>query len=319
MSRKHSSDIGTFLISPTKVSFRFRIDVDIWKRASNLSIDKKRNLARKVIDGFGHEWSVFNYFSDKSESELNKQFDAYFNIVNLSEYNFEGSTAADFGAGSGRWSYRLIDFFSKIYVLEPSSGAVKILEAKFGRNSKFVILQQTVDSNDIPNESLDFAFSLGVLHHIPDTKSALKQISEKLKPGGRFLCYLYYKLDDKPFHYKFIFKISNLLRFIIARLPFALKRALTFIIAVFVYLPLSRISKLLHKFGFAVSNLPLHHYADLTFEMMANDSLDRFGTRLEQRFNKNEIIEMLRSANFDLDSLIFSEQEPFWTFTVNKR
>jgi hypothetical protein len=57
----------------------------------------------------------------------------------------------------------------------------------------------------------------------------------------------------------------------------------------------------------------------MPFVMLANDALDRFGTSLEQRFSKAEITEMLCAADFDLTTLKFSEIEPFWTFTVNKK
>ncbi len=52
--------------------------------------------------------------------------------------------------------------------------------------------------------------------------------------------------------------------------------------------------------------------------MLENDALDRFGTRLEKRFNKEEIVEMLSCAGFDLSTLKFSNTEPFWTFSVRK-
>jgi hypothetical protein len=52
--------------------------------------------------------------------------------------------------------------------------------------------------------------------------------------------------------------------------------------------------------------------------MLQNDALDRFGTRLEQRFSKKEIIEMLGKAGFNLPTLRFSDVEPFWTFSVKK-
>jgi len=52
--------------------------------------------------------------------------------------------------------------------------------------------------------------------------------------------------------------------------------------------------------------------------MLSNDALDRFGTRLEQRFNKEEIADMLSRAGFDLSTLRFSDVEPFWTFSVRK-
>jgi len=56
----------------------------------------------------------------------------------------------------------------------------------------------------------------------------------------------------------------------------------------------------------------------MPFVMLENDALDRFGTRLEQRFNKEEIIEMLIDADFDISTLNFSPAEPYWTFAVKK-
>ena len=52
--------------------------------------------------------------------------------------------------------------------------------------------------------------------------------------------------------------------------------------------------------------------------MLQNDALDRFATRLEQRFSKIEIVEMVRNAGFDLSTLKFSDIEPFWSFVVKK-
>jgi hypothetical protein len=98
-----------------------------------------------------------------------------------------------------------------------------------------------------------------------------------------------------------------------------MRRATARIIAITIYLPLARSAKLLKKLGKNVSNFPLHHYANMPFVMLQNDALDRFGTSLEQRFNKVEIIEMLRAGNFDISSVKFSTSEPFWTFSVRKK
>ncbi len=160
--------------------------------------------------------------------------------------------------------------------------------------------------------------SLGVLHHIPDTGLAIKDVASKIKGGGIFLCYLYYKLDNKPHYYRGLFWASNSLRWAISRLPYAIRRLIAQMIAVAIYLPLARTSKLLGNRGRDVSNFPLHHYANMPFVMLQNDALDRFGTRLEQRFSKKEIAEMLDNAGFDLSTLKFSDVEPFWTFSVKK-
>ena len=281
--------------------------------------EKDQNLDQKVINGFGHEWAAFDYSESESDEALDKQFLAYCAPIDLNQFKAGSAVAADFGAGSGRWAARLLPYFSLIYALEPSDGANQVLRNKFKNESRVRILQETVGANSIPAESLDLAMSLGVLHHIPDTGQAIRSVASKIKSGGVFLCYLYYKLENKPLFYRGLFWTSNLLRWVISRLPYAIRRAIAQIIAGTIYLPLARTSKVLGSRGKDVSNFPLHHYADMPFVMLQNDALDRFGTRLEQRFSKKEIVEMLGLAGFDLSSLKFSDLEPFWTFSVKKK
>lgn len=281
--------------------------------------DKDENLDQGVIDGFGHEWAVFDYTETETAEALDVQFMAYCAPIDLAQFDPLTSAAADFGAGSGRWSSRLAPFFSLVYALEPSDGANKVLRNKFAAKSNIVVLQETVGVNSIPVASLDLAMSLGVLHHIPDTGLAVRDVSRSIKPGGYFLCYLYYNLENKPMYYRLIFRASNFLRGIISKLSQRKKGFVAKIIAALIYWPLARLSRVLEKLGRNTSNLPLHHYAHMPFVMLANDALDRFGTSLEQRFSKAEITEMLRAADFDLTTLKFSDTEPFWTFAVQKK
>jgi len=280
--------------------------------------EKDQNLDQQVIDGFGHEWAAFDYAESETDDALDSQFSAYCTPIDLTQFNSKSSVAADFGAGSGRWASRLLPYFSLVYALEPSDGANKVLKSKFLKESRMKILQESVGVNSIPAESLDLGVSLGVLHHIPDTGLAIKDVASKIKSGGVFLCYLYYKLDNKPLYYRGLFWTSNSLRWMISRLPYAFRRLIARVIAIFIYLPLARTAKQLSNAGKNVSNFPLHHYANMPFMMLQNDALDRFGTRLEQRFSKKEIVAMLDNAGFDLSTLKFSDVEPFWTFSVKK-
>ena len=281
--------------------------------------DKDENLDQGVINGFGHEWAAFDYAETDTKAALDAQFEAYCAPIDLKQFNQESAVAADFGAGSGRWSTRLFPHFSLVYALEPSDGAIEVLKTKFAHEPRIKILQETVGANSIPDACLDLAMSLGVLHHIPDTALAIRDISSKVKNGGVFLCYLYYKLENKPIYYRLIFWVSNLLRWVVSRLPYFLRKFIAQVIAALAYFPLARIAKLLSRLGRDVSNFPLHHYANMPFVMLQNDALDRFGTRLEQRFSKKEITDMIKNAGFDISTLKFSDMEPFWTFSVKKR
>jgi len=279
---------------------------------------KNENLDQGVIESFGQEWVAFDYAETETAEALNTQFLAYCAPIDLSQFDPTTSIAADFGAGSGRWSSRLAPYFSLVYALEPSNGAAAVLRNKFASGSKIKVLQESVGANSIADGSLDLAMSLGVLHHIPNTGLAIKDVSRTIKPGGYFLCYLYYNLENKPLYYKLIFKGVNLVRKVVSNLPQPIKRVTANVIAALVYWPLARISKVLTKLGRDTSNFPLHHYADMPFVMLANDALDRFGTTLEQRFSKTQITEMVQAASFDVSTLKFSDSEPFWTFAVRK-
>ena len=280
--------------------------------------EKDQNLDQQVIDSFGHEWAAFDYAENETDEALDAQFMAYCTPIDLSQFDSKFSVAADFGAGSGRWASRLLPFFSFVYALEPSDGANKVLRKKFSKESRIKVLQETVGANSITDESLDLAVSLGVLHHIPNTGLAIKDVASKIKGGGIFLCYLYYKLENKPLYYRGLFWTSNSLRWVISRLPYAIRKIIARVIAALVYFPFARTAKLLANRGKDISNFTLHHYANMPFVMLQNDALDRFGTRLEQRFTKKEITEMLGDAGFNLTTLKFSDIEPFWTFCVKK-
>ena len=272
--------------------------------------------SNKVINDFGDEWKRFDFSSSENLDQLQVQFEKYISPIPKDFFKKQRLVIADFGAGTGRWAYFLKEFASKIYVVEPSKKAFEVCKAKFKGDERVTLLNQSVESNDVPPESLDLAVSLGVLHHIEDTGSSIKLIASRIKPRGLFLGYLYYALENKPRWYRCIWKVSDAIRKLIAYSPQPLKIFMAELIALLIYLPLAKASQFLKKIGFKTSNLPLHHYADLSFYVMRNDALDRFGTTLEQRFSKMEIQEMLENAGFS--SIVFSEQEPFWTFSAVK-
>jgi hypothetical protein len=97
---------------------------------------------------------------------------------------------------------------------------------------------------------------------------------------------------------------------VIARLPFRARNAVATAIAAGAYWPLARIANRAEKVGIDVANFPLSPYRYRSFYSMRTDSLDRFGTRLEQRYSRTEIHEMMLEAG--LSNIEFSEEPPFW-------
>jgi hypothetical protein len=65
------------------------------------------------------------------------------------------------------------------------------------------------------------------------------------------------------------------------------------------------------------AKIPLSYYQNKSFYIIRNDALDRFGTKLEQRFSKEQIIEMLQNAG--LTNIVISPGLPYWHMVAQKK
>ena len=272
------------------------------------------NIDKEVVAGFGDEWSRFDQ-SALSDDELQRMFDNYFNIFPWDKLDAD-AVGFDLGCGSGRWAKFVAPKVGKLYLFDPSVDALEVAKRNLSGacNCEF----QIAGAGNIPldDNSCDFGYSLGVLHHIPDTEAGLRSCITKIKSGAPFLVYLYYSFDNRPAWFRLIWKTSNAARQVICRLPHVLRYGISQIFAAFVYFPLGRTALILEKLGFNVAHFPLSQYRNNSFYVMRNDALDRFGTRLERRFSKQEIQDMMERCG--LENITFSTTS-FWTAVGFKR
>lgn len=275
----------------------------------------KKNIDEKVVSDFGREWQAFNHLEIDNLS-LESSFNSYFSIFPFNELP-KNAKGFDMGCGSGRWAKFMAPVVGSLHCIEPSAVALNQAENNLSMFTNCTFECATASENSLKESSQDFGYSLGVLHHTPDTVEALNKCTSTLKQGAPFLVYLYYSLDNKPFWYRWLWLISDVIRKQVSRLPFPLKFFISQLIGFFVYLPLARFSLLCEKLGINVKNFPLTDYRSKAFYILRNDALDRFGTRLEHRFSKKQITEMLTNAG--LHNITFSENPPFWTAIAYKK
>jgi ubiquinone/menaquinone biosynthesis C-methylase UbiE len=262
------------------------------------------NLDSETVASFGDEWKAFHDFS---QEEIQSIGDDYFDLVTFDTSTFN---VLDVGCGSGRWALYMAPRVKLIEAIDPSM-AIWVAKDLLKPYSNTRITHASVDNLPFADNSFDLVYSLGVLHHIPDTQAAIHDCFRKTKSGGYFLLYLYYSLDNRGVLFKLVFKTSNALRRIISKFPPSLKKVVCDIIASMIYWPLARFSGLVALFSTKFASIiPLSYYRKTSFFIMRNDALDRFGTPLEKRFSKTEIQQMLQLAGFT--NIKFSTKEPFW-------
>ena len=274
-------------------------------RESNIN---KLNQDNTTVNSFGDEWSRMNQNS-LNEEEAKQIFNDYFSIFPFDLLNKE-SIGFDMGCGSGRWAAIVAPLVKKLLCIDASDKAIDVARnnLKLCKNISYKV--SSVDKTGLREKSFDFGYSLGVLHHVPDTYSGIVSCSKLLKKGAPFLLYLYYAFDNKPLWYRTLWKISELIRSIVNKLPPIIKLIITNILALILYLPLSKISWILDKINVNVDNFPLSYYKDKSFYTMRTDSRDRFGTPVEKRFSQEEIKNMMERADFN--KIRFSENKPYW-------
>lgn len=266
------------------------------------------NVDRCVVESFGREWKKFNH-AHTQEPELRSLFERYFSIFRW-EILAKDAVGFDLGCGSGRWAYFVAPRVGILHCIDPSVDALQVAKDKLKTFSNCRFHLAGADSNPLPDDSADFGYALGVLHHVPDTQKGINDCVRKLKEGAPFLLYLYYAFDNRPFWFRFVWLLSDTLRQLICRMPSPIRLAICDLIAAFVYWPIGRITKVCDCLHLPITQLPLAAYRNRSFVFMRNDSLDRFGTRLEKRFTKAQITAMMTAAG--LKDIQFSDSEPFW-------
>lgn len=273
-----------------------------------------KNFDQKTLESFSNEWVDFDQ-SDLSEMELEKMFLNYFSIFPFTDLKPD-AVGFDMGCGSGRWAAFLLKKGYKINCIDPSD-AIEVARNKLKEFDNVEFFQNSADDMPLPENSQDFGYSLGVLHHVPNTLLALKASVSMLKENGLFLIYLYHSMDNRPRWYKAVWRSSELIRAIISRMPLKSRRLLSDVLALVIYYPLAKTSYLLEKVGFCVENIPLSFYRELSFYTMRTDARDRFGTPLEKRFSKTEIESLLEQAG--LKDIEFSQNPPYWVALAKKK
>jgi SAM-dependent methyltransferase len=267
-----------------------------------------RNADEPTVRGFGEEWRQFDQ-SSVTDRELHAAFDEYFRLFPWASLPAD-ATGFDLGCGSGRWAKLVAPRVGRLHCVDASREALAVARKNLVTAPNCFFHQASVDRIPLPDDSMDFGYSLGVLHHVPDTAEGVRACVRKLKPGAPFLVYLYYAFDNRPLWFRRLWGASNYVRLVISRMPFPARLAFSQAIALGVYLPLARGAALFEHLGVDVGTFPLSYYRRRSLYNMRTDALDRFGTRLERRFTGAQVRAMMVDAG--LENVRLSDGPPFW-------
>jgi len=113
-------------------------------------------------------------------------------ITQFNDEEMEGRLVLDVGCGPGRFSDVCLNSGAKVISLDYSS-AIDIAKGNFSNKNNILFLQADALNLPIKDNSVDLAFSIGVLHHTPEPERGVSQAFRVLKKGGVFAVAVYEK------------------------------------------------------------------------------------------------------------------------------
>lgn len=288
-------------------SHAYRIDRDVVLLDERIVRDStQRGTGEDVRRSFSEEWQTYGSILPEHDEE----FAAYFDIVDVA--SLRESLVVDLGCGSGRWSAKLAPHVGTIALVD-FSDAIFVARHNLSDSSNAIFFRGDVTNLPFVDDSVDFLFSLGVLHHLD--RPCLPVARDLMRLGPRGLFYLYYALDNRPDYYRRLLAVVSASRRSLGRVKSEKsRRRISRALALGVYRPMVGIGTVAEKVGINAP-VPLYgSYKGKSVDRIEQDAYDRFFTSIEQRVSRREIKECLGS----LGEVTVSESEPYWHFLVER-
>ena len=220
----------------------------------------------------------------------------------------KGKTVMEVGIGSGRIIKNLLKFFPKrIFAIEPSEAISVAKKNNIKDKEKIEYININAKNIKIKNE-IDYVFSLGVIHHIPNYKIACSRIYDSIKPKGKFIMWVYgYEGNEL---YIFIF---NNLRRITRILPDGILRVICYILNFFcsIYIFLCRF------FNLPMKSYMLNVFKKCSFKKRNYIIFDQLNPSYSKYFKKEEVLSLLKDTGFKKVS-IYARYNYSWLAIAEK-
>jgi SAM-dependent methyltransferase len=161
-----------------------------------------------TADKFGWSWQEFSHEDEKYDEEFLGW------IAPVRPEFFKDKVVLEGGCGKGRHTRRVAGWGARDIVAVDLSAAVEVaFESTRGIENAHVI---QADIYHLPlRRVFDYAFSVGVLHHLPDPRSGFRSLVTKVKPGGHASAWVYGAENNK-----WIIRFVNPLReYVTSRMP----------------------------------------------------------------------------------------------------
>ena len=234
-------------------------------------------------ESFGDEWHRFRTVQLDSANGTMESEDGFRLKTGLGPADVRGRLVLDAGVGAGRYAEVMARWGAEVVGVDLTravDAAAENLRAQPGVH----LVQADIFALPFRDEAFDIAYSIGVLHHTPDTAAAFRHVAATVKKGGQLAVYVYFAGGVARY-------VSDALRVITTKLPRPLVYAIS-ALAIPLYflhrLPgVGRVSQVL---------LPTNTHPDWRWRWL--DTFDWYTPRYQWKHRYPEVLRWFREAGF---------------------
>jgi SAM-dependent methyltransferase len=245
---------------------------------------------KATADAFGYEWTHYSELTDADRRE----FLAW--ILPLTPADFENRVVLDAGCGKGRHIFLAAQFKARTVVGVDLSNAVEAAYQNTRDLPNVHVIQ--ADIYRLPfAQPFDLAYSIGVLHHLPDPKAGFLALATHVRPGGRISAWVYGKEGNL-----WIEKLVDPVRKnITSRLPRIITRCLSFVPALALYTGLKLLYRPARRMARLKRLLPYSDYlcsiSDYSFAENFWNVFDQLVAPTAYYHSRDEVIDWFQTVS----------------------
>ena len=142
---------------------------------------------------FTRQWDIYGYEDEEDNTWLNLDEESrkkrFMTAFNIKPEDLKGKVILDAGCGNGRLSHTISDLGCEVVAIDISSGVEHA--SKFYNRKNLHYVQGDLMNIPFKENSFDYIWSAGVLHHTPNTKKAFDNLVPLVKKGGTLYVWVY--------------------------------------------------------------------------------------------------------------------------------
>ncbi len=260
-----------------------------WRKAQSYQPPSDNFLAHqeKTAQSFAYEWK--NIYV---ENDYEKKNFFHFLSPYIYEEELQGKKTIDIGCGSGRFTKWAALSGTSISFGTDLGESVEVAYELTQHLPNTCIIQ--ADIYNMPfNGIFDVAYSIGVLHHLPQPQQGFTRLPSVLKTGGKMLIWVYNRRHNARALY-FYEPLRTLLRHLAKPMLYKL----CYIPALGVHI-INQATHLLNELGATTlaRKVLFSYYANFPFNMKLNDAFDVLATPKSNYYYVEDIKNWFESAH----------------------